>query len=287
MHLIIENIVGFGIVFLIVVLTINSYVRDNRIRSFKRAKDDHNTHEQGPNRSGTSFPPRHNLINKQKLDIPQDEPDRPTKFQENDVAVFNIVAEIQHSNTGQISKGNVDTNGNEVEEIFDVRVIYTSRIRFTQEFDLSSSRQLAILVKNLAQIAEQRDCEMIDHIYQCVINQDDTVYPHYSSEHILDGDGLLCFYNLQEIEYTVLTGEQSGRVIRDDNEDWCFEAAIEGLNIGFEGIATADEFESISTHWSNRKNSIAIKTINSSNAKRITKRFGFKNAKQALDYLDQ
>jgi hypothetical protein len=281
MQIIIENIIVFGIIFLITVLTINSYIRDSKISELKRAQNNQNTSEKSPNRSGTSSTPKHNIAK------PQDEPDRPTKFKENDIAVLKIVAEIQHSNSGQISNSYEDDNCNEIEEIFTVSVIYTSRIEFIQEFDLSSGRQLARLIKNLEQISQHNDCEMIDHIYQCAINLDDTVYPHYGSEDILNWDGLLCFYNLQEIEYTVLTGDQAGRVIRDDDEDWYFEAAIEGYNIGFEGVAMADQFESIRTHWSNRKNSIAIKTVGGKDAKRTTKRFGFKKAKQALEYLDQ
>jgi hypothetical protein len=192
---------------------------------------------------------------------------------------------LKKTNYGTIQRFNKSLPGDQLGQgPYAVQATFVSHIKVEQPFDLSKPEDIRWAVHNLLSLANDTDCQLVAHVYECAVNHDPSRYPQYDSANLGELE-TLAHYNLEHIVYEVREGENKGVQIIDNCDEWDYEDALDGFNIGFEGVARPDDFESVEILRDHKYNGILISITGDKDKKATHRRFPLNSAIKALDFL--
>ena len=192
---------------------------------------------------------------------------------------------LKKTNYGTIQRFNKPLHGDQLGQgPYAVQATFVSHIKVEQPFDLSKPEDIRWAVHNLLSLANQTDCQLVDHVYECAVNHDPSHYPQYDSANLGELE-TLAHYNLEHIVYELREGENKGVQVIDNCDEWDYEDVLDGFNIGFEGVARSDDFESVEILRDHKYNGILISITGDEDKKATHRRFPLKSAIKALDFL--
>ena len=192
---------------------------------------------------------------------------------------------LKKTNYGTIQRFNKSSPGDQLGQgPYAVQATFVSHIKVELPFDLSKPEDIRWAVHNLLSLANDTDCQLVAHVYECAVNHDPSRYQQYDSANLGELE-TLAHYNLEHIVYEVREGENKGVQIIDNCDEWDYEDALGGFNIGLEGVARSDDFESVEILRDHKYNGILISITGDEDKKATHRRFPLKSAIKALDFL--